>query len=69
MHTSIRRRKDGKTDIRKDGKPKTMSLRFSSKRQLSIRKNCQAYGVQCDISNKFNEPVRDEELSSIRSTM
>ena len=36
---------------------------------LCVTKNCLAYGVQCDISNKFNEPVREEELSSIRSTM
>ena len=27
---------------------------------LCVRKNCLAYGVQCDISNKFNEPVREK---------
>ena len=33
VHISIGGRKDGRTDIRKDVKPKTMSISFSSKRR------------------------------------
>ena len=42
VHTPIGGRKDGQTDGRNDGKPKTMSLRFSSKRRGTINalKNC-----------------------------
>ena len=39
VHTSIGGRKDRRTDGRMDGKPKTMFLRFSSKRRGTITVN------------------------------
>ena len=36
VHTPLGGRKDRRTDGRNDGKPKTMSLRFSSKRRGTI---------------------------------
>ena len=54
VHTPIGGRTDGRTDGRNDEKPKTMSLRFSSKRRGTIKliKDSERINEKGDGSNR-----------------
>ena len=65
VHTPIGGRKDRHTDIRKDGKPKTMSLRFSLKKTGNRKIKCHNLYSNLDHLYKLFLPLHREASHKI----